>query len=118
MLRRASMFKGMVRRGLVFVFLLSPSAIYAQATIAGVVKDASGGVLPGVSVDASVNADLRVGALEETITVSGEAPIVDVQNTTQQRVLTKEIIDAIPTGKYHTSLAVLIPGISPAGATA
>ena len=39
------------------------------------------------SFTATVNAELRVGALEETITVTGEAPIVDVQSTTRQRVL-------------------------------
>src|SRR5215470_13761926 len=121
---------------------LIPSLTYAQASIAGIVKDASGAVLPGVTVEASspalieqtrsvvtdgtgqykivdlrpgtytvtfalpgfstvkregvelsgaftatVNADLRVGAVEETITVSGETPIVDVQSTTRQQVL-------------------------------
>jgi Carboxypeptidase regulatory-like domain len=43
---------------------------------------------------ASVNADLRVGALEETVTVTGGSPIVDLQRTTQQRAFTQEIIEA------------------------
>ncbi|MGH9256023.1 MAG: carboxypeptidase-like regulatory domain-containing protein, partial [Vicinamibacterales bacterium] len=134
------------------VALLVPSAAYAQAAITGVVRDASGGVLPGVTVEAAspvliekirqvvtdatgqyrivdlrpgvyavtfelpgfsvvrregielsgnfvatVNADLRVGAVEETITVTGESPIVDVQSARTQQILDREIISAIPT---------------------
>ena len=147
--------------------VLLPAASYAQASIVGVVKDTSGGVLPGVTVEAaspaliektrsvvtdgtgqyrienlrpgtytvtfalpgfntvkreaieltgsftaSVNADLRVGALEETVTVTGETPIVDVQSTTRQQVLNQEMIDAIPSGRNPTFLAALLPGVS------
>ena len=146
--------------------LVIPTLASAQASIAGVVKDASGAVLPGVTVEAAspaliektrqtvsdangqyrivdlrpgdysvtftlsgfsavkregitlqgsmtatVNADLRVGALEETITVSGEAPLVDVQSVQQQRVLGKDVIDTLPTGRTTTNLAVLVPGM-------
>jgi len=150
--------------------VIAPAAAYAQASIAGVAKDASGAVLPGVTVEAAspaliekvrsvstdgsgqfkiidlrpgiysvtfslqgfntfkrdgielagtftatVNADMRVGALEETITVTGEAPVVDVQSVTEQRVLGKEILDSIPAGRNHANFALLIPGMS--GAT-
>lgn len=152
--------------------LFVPTALYAQASIAGTVKDSSGGVLPGVSVEAaspaliekvrttvsdangqyqivdlrpgvytvtfelqgfntfrrdgivlsgsftaSVDAEMRVGALEETITVSGEAPIVDVQSATRQQVLNHEVIDALPTGRAYSSLATLIPGVNSSQAT-
>jgi hypothetical protein len=60
---------------------------------------------------ATVNADLRVGALEETITVSGETPVVDVQNTTRQRVMDAEIFETIPSGRTEYNLGVLIPGV-------
>ena len=64
------------------------------------------------SFTATVNAELRVGALEETITVSGAAPTVDVQNVTQQRVMTRDVMDAIPAGtKSVVALGVLIPGM-------
>ena len=153
---------------IVLASFVVPSAAYAQASITGVVKDTSGAVLPGVTVEAAspaliekvrsvvtggtgqyriedlrpgaytvtftlpgfatvrregiqmtgtftatVNAELRVGALEETITVTGETPIVDVQSTTRQRVLDQEIIDAIPSGRNHTYLAALVPGVTP-----
>jgi len=151
------------------VSLLSVTAFaQVQSAIAGVVKDASGAVLPGVTVEASspalieksravvtdaegqykiidlrpgdytvtfslsgfstvkregvnltasftatVNADLKVGALEETITVSGAAPTVDVQNVVQQKVMTRDIVDAIPVGaKSVMSVGVLIPGVT------
>jgi len=123
------------------VLVLVPASVWAQAAITGVVKDASGAVLPGVTVEAAspvliekvrsvasdatgqyrivdlrpgtytvtftlpgfstvkregielsgtfiatVNADLKVGALAETITVSGETPIVDVQTAKVERM--------------------------------
>jgi hypothetical protein len=144
-----------------------PAAAQAQASIAGVVRDSSGAVLPGVTVEAAspaliekvrtavtggtgqyrienlrpgaysvtftlpgfnsvkrdgieltgsftatVNADLRVGAVEETITVTGETPVVDVQNTTQQRVLSGDALDAIPVNRVPAFMAALIPGVS------
>src|SRR5687768_9946806 len=128
----------------------APSIAYAQAALAGVVKDASGAVLPGVTVEASspaliektrsavsdgagqyrienlrpglytvrftrsgfstvaregvglsglatvsVHADLRVGALEETVTVTGESPVVDLQSAQRQTVLSNDVIKAI-----------------------
>ena len=151
------------------LILILPITAYAQASITGTVKDSSGAVLPGVTVEAespaliektrtvvtdgtgryrienlrpgtysvtfvlagfttvrhegielagafvaSINADLRVGALAETLTVTGETPIVDVQSTTRQKVLDHAVIDAIPAGRGPQQLAVLIPGITAA----
>src|SRR5258705_13881784 len=147
----------MIARGVrMAVFLglaLAPSAAFAQATgIAGIVRDTSGAVLPGVTVEASspaliervrtvatdsqgqykildlrpgtytvtftltgfstvkregieltgsftatVNADMRVGAVEETVTVTGETPIVDIQSTTREPSISHDLIDTIPT---------------------
>jgi Carboxypeptidase regulatory-like domain len=147
-------------------FLLVPVA-YAQGTLSGVVKDASGAVMPGVAVEATspvliekvrtavtdgagqyrivdlrggtysvtfsitgfstvkkdgvqlagetivtVNADMRLGAVAETITVTGEVPIVDVQSTTRQQVLTKDAINTLPSGRNYQSLGVMIPGVN------
>src|SRR5207247_5998387 len=61
---------------------------------------------------ATVNVDMRVGALEETITVSGETPIVDVQSTTRQQVLSEELISALPSGRNAASMAGLLPAIT------
>src|SRR5258705_2684158 len=137
------------------LLVCAPAAADAQGSIVGLVKDASGAVLPGVTIEAAspaliekvrsvvtngtgqyrienlrpgtytvtftlpgfstvkregieltgafvatVNADLRVGSIEETITVSGETPVVDVQSTTRQRVIDRENLHTIPS--HHT----------------
>ena len=64
------------------------------------------------SFTATVNADMKVGTVTETVTVTGESPIVDVQNAIQQRVMPKDVVDSIPVGRSHESIAVLIPGLS------
>ena len=159
-----------------FVFLtlvLAPAFAAAQtSTISGTVRDASGGVLPGVTVEvsspaliektrstvtggsgtysivalrpgtytvkfelpgfttviregieltsdftATINVDLKVGALEETLTVTGESPIVDTQSITQRVVMTQEVRDALPTGRNIQAVGIMIPGttIAPGG---
>jgi hypothetical protein len=64
----------------------------------------------GGSGNVAVDADLRVGALEETVTVTGEAPVVDTQSITQQRVLNSEMVDALPSARNYFGLARMIPG--------
>ena len=140
---------------------------WAQATLSGVVKDASGAVLPGVTVEASspvliekartavsdgtgryqivelrpgtyevtftltgfatvkrsdvilsgtltttIDAELRVGNVSETVTVSGETPLVDIQTTTRQTVMDQTIVTAIPTSRNSFAVGVLIPGVT------
>src|SRR5205814_7688755 len=63
------------------------------------------------AVTTPVNAELKVETLAVTITVTGESPIVDVQSANVQRVMTKEVVDAIPTGRLGINLAALTPGI-------
>ena len=64
------------------------------------------------SFAATINAELRVGGLEETITVTGAAPVVDVQSTKAQTVMTRQVLDAIPAGRSHLTQAILVPGLS------
>jgi hypothetical protein len=61
---------------------------------------------------ATIDANLRVGNVSETVTVTGETPLVDTQSATQQRVLGSEVVDAIPTSRMPSSLVELIPGIT------
>ena len=61
------------------------------------------------SFTANVDADLRLGSLEETITVTGESPIVDVQNMRRQMVLDNDMISAIPSSRSYNNLIQLIP---------
>jgi len=149
------------------LLILAPAAAFAQASIAGVVKDASGAVLPGVTVEASspaliektrtavtdnsgvykivdlrpgaysvtftlagfatskrdgieltgsfiatINADLKVGALAETITVTGETPVVDVQSATRETVLKGDVIESLPGTHAYGTLLNAIPGLT------
>jgi hypothetical protein len=70
------------------------------------------------SFTATVNAELRVGALEETVTVTGESPIVDVQTVRRQTVIDNAVITSIPVTRSYGSLMQLMPNtITQGGAT-
>ena len=60
---------------------------------------------------ATINGKMEVGAVSETITVTGESPTVDVRSNVQQTVMNQEILEGIPTGRDPWSLAKLIPGV-------
>ena len=157
--------------GFVLGLVLSVSAVasaqVSTGSIAGIVRDTSGAVLPGVTVEAAspaliekvrsvitdasgnykiielrpgtytvtftlpgfatvkregveltsgftaaVNADLKVGALEETVVVSGSTPVVDVQNVRTQRVLSRDVMDSLPTNKSVSAFANLTLGVT------
>src|SRR6187549_1082884 len=159
-------------RGIVRVLVLVVSALViphialAQAVIAGSVKDTSGAVLPGVTVEASspvliekvrnavsdsngvyriedlrpgtytvtftlpgfatlkregiqltgtvtaaVDADMRVGGLEETVTVTGESPILDVQSAKHETTLNNDVLKSIPTVRSYNAMVVVVPGV-------
>jgi hypothetical protein len=83
--------------------------VRASGSCAPDVCDLSGSSIPFARFTATVNAELRVGDVAETITVSGSSPVVDVQNVVTQRVMTRDVIDSIPTGKLFVNVAVLIP---------
>jgi hypothetical protein len=147
--------------------LALPTTARAQSAFAGVVKDTTGAVLPGATVEASspvliervrsattdangaykienlrpgtytltfnltgfstvkkdgielasnftatINADLKVGAMEETVTVSGESPVVDVQSNVKAQVLPREVLDAVPSAHTLQSVGQLVVGVT------
>jgi carboxypeptidase family protein len=153
--------------GVLFVCL--PAIAFGQAlpSLAGVVKDTSGAVLPGVTVEAAspaliekvrsvttdatgqykivdlrsgtytvtfsltgfstvkregvelagggtfqINADLKVGALAETITVTGETPVVDVQNAARQQIMNGELVANTPAARSWNGIMLLVPGVT------
>jgi hypothetical protein len=92
---------------------LRPGSYTVTFTLAGFSSVKREGIELTASFTATVNADLRVGTVEETITVTGETPTVDLQNVVQQRVMTRDIINAVPAGtKSAMVLGVLIPGVT------
>jgi hypothetical protein len=66
--------------------------------------------LAGTAV-VTINAEMRVGALEETVTVTGSTPVVDTQSVRQQAVLSREIVRDLPTSRQYYSVAALVPGM-------
>lgn len=69
----------------------------------------------GIEVQAStnvpINADMQVGALAETITVTGATPLVDVQEAAQRQVLGREVLDQLPTNRTTATVGNVIPGL-------
>jgi hypothetical protein len=59
----------------------------------------------------TVNMEMKIGALQETIVVSGETPIVDVQSARRETVVSKDLIAGLPTTGGYSSLLALVPGI-------
>ncbi len=60
---------------------------------------------------ATINAELRLGALEETIVVSGASPIIDAQSVQRTQVLRRDLLDAVPTARTPWSMASLVLGV-------
>jgi hypothetical protein len=60
---------------------------------------------------ATVNAELRIGQLEETVTVAGASPIVDIQSAAKSETLDRTVLDGIPTGRSAQTAAALVPGV-------
>ncbi len=155
-----------MKKAVVLATLLLVPGIAGAQQIGGTVTDTTGGVLPGVTVEArspalieqvrtaitdgngqylivalevgtydvtfslpgfgtvlrqgvelssgftaNIDIQLGVGDIEETITVSGATPVVDIQNVEQRQVMDREVIDSIPTGKSFQSYALLVPGM-------
>ena len=91
---------------------LRPGTYVVTFTLAGfsVVKRENI-VLTGSFV-ATVNADMRVGGVSETITVSGEAPVVDVTSTRNQTVISGQTVAEIPSSRQYSAFTHLIPAIN------
>ena len=64
------------------------------------------------SFAATVNADLALGSVAETLIVTGEAPPVDVQNTKRSAVISADVISELPAARSQYNLAVLLPGVT------
>ena len=58
---------------------------------------------------ASINAQLSVGAVQETVTVTGETPLVDVQSVNRQTTMDNDLINAIPAARSYGGLMTLMP---------
>lgn len=89
---------------------LRPGTYTVTFTLPGFAVIRREGVAISGGFTAAINAEMRVGGLEETVTVSGQSPLVDTQNVTQQKVITMEVIKSLP--NTGTNFAALTPGAS------
>ena len=147
--------------------VLLPTLVFAQGTLTGTVRDVSGAVMPGVTVEAAsdvliekvrtvvtdasgqyriidlrpgtytltfsldgfqtfrregielpstvtltIPAEMRVGNLQETITVTAETPIVDVQSVKREVVLQADFVAALPATRNYTAILQSIPALT------
>ena len=92
---------------------LRPGVYAVTFTLAGFKTVRREGIEVSTGFSATVNADLSVGTLEETITITGAAPIVDVHGTVQQQAFTGDTLKALPLGKNAGATATLLPGAYP-----
>src|SRR5262249_21107837 len=90
---------------------LRPGTYTVTFTLPGFSAAKREGIELTTNFTATINGELKVGGVEETITVSGSSPTVDVQNVIQQRVVSKEVVDAIPSGRTEQTIGALVPGI-------
>jgi carboxypeptidase family protein len=90
---------------------LRPGTYSVTFTLSGFKVVKRDGIILSGAFAATVNASLEVGALEETITVSGASPVVDLQSTQNQFVLNKEVLDALPATRSMQGGASLVPGV-------
>ena len=67
--------------------------------------------LAGVAVF-TINAELRVGTVQETITVTGETPIVDVQSARRGQVLNNEVITNLPATRGYNAIVTMVPSVN------
>src|SRR5579864_3895887 len=104
--------------GLYRVVDLRPGAYTVTFTLAGFAKFVRENVQLTSGFTATVNAELKVSNLEETITVSGASPVVDLQNVTKQSVLSGNVLAEIPSGRVFSTVGKLIPGVDSSGAQA
>src|SRR5207244_9115420 len=58
-----------------------------------------------------INATLKIGAVEERVTVSGQSPLVDVQSTHQAAVLPRMLLDAVPSSRNYAPVVAMAVGI-------
>ena len=67
-----------------------------------------------VGFNARVDFTLKVGAVEESVTVSGQSPVVDVSSTAASVAFTKEVLDSIPRGRDLQNILAMAPGVTQA----
>jgi hypothetical protein len=91
---------------------LRPGDYSVSFTLTGFRSVVRDGIRLSAAFTATINIDLQVGQLEESITVTGASPLVDVRNSVSQTVVNRETLDTVPTGRDPFAVGQLIPGVT------
>jgi len=94
---------------------LRPGAYKVTFTLPGFSTVVREGIDLPASFTATVNADLKVGGVEETITVTGAAPLVDVTSASSEQQLKPELMESIPAVRSPQGFVALTPGMVSTG---
>ena len=94
---------------------LRPGTYAVTFTLAGFSTFVRDGIELQTQFTATVDVQLRVGAVEETLTVSGQSPVVDVQSTVRRDVVTQEQLQTLPTGRSLQAMATMLPAVVNSG---
>jgi hypothetical protein len=101
--------------GLYRIVNLPPGVYAVSFTIPGFNVIRREGIELSGSFTALIDGSMTVGGVTETITVSGETPVVDVQSVRRQTTISSEVLTSIPTARSWAATALLIPGIITTG---
>ena len=94
---------------------LRPGTYTVTFTLPGFATTRREGIALTASFNADVNGEMRVGTLEETVTVTGETPIVDTQNVARIATASREAMDVLPTDRNFVSFAAMTPSVMVTG---
>jgi carboxypeptidase family protein len=92
---------------------LVPATYAVRAELAGFQTVVREGVVVNADVTVRVDLVLQVGALAETLTVTGEAPLLDTSSALNQAVLDRAVLDTLPQGRDLWSIGRMVPGVVP-----
>src|SRR4029077_1907915 len=94
---------------------LRPGTYTVTFTLSGFNTIVREGILLEANFTAPINAEMRVGAVAESVTVTGASPVVDVQTSTRREVVSQQLLEAIPTGRSFVLMANTVPSVSTGG---
>ncbi len=97
------------------IVALEPGTYSVTFTLAGFSTLVREGVELTTGFAANVDAEMAVGQLAETITVTEATPVIDVQSIEQTAAIDRDIYEALPTARQYDNLALLIPAMNIAG---
>ncbi|MEZ5418815.1 MAG: TonB-dependent receptor [Vicinamibacterales bacterium] len=90
---------------------LPPGSYTVSFELAGFSTQTRNDVTVQVARTTRLDIELGVGGLQESVTVSGASPVVDVSSTTTQTNIGKDLYESIPTGRNPWVMAGLVPGV-------